>query len=80
MPTDVEYGTIKSVVDYTVWDRDYKNGTEQDPAQSQMHLVLEWLTNTDLSPTKTGMDTTYIDAKFINNGSYNRPLTKKQTL
>ena len=78
MSTDVEYGTIKSVVDYTVWDRDYKNGTEQDSYNSNaFHSSLEWLTNTDQASTKTGMDTTYIDAKFINNGSYNSSVDKE---
>jgi len=79
--TDVEYGTIKTVLDHTIWDRQYINGNEIDNYDSiATHGSLDWLTNTDQVSTKTGVDITGFDAEFNNTGSYNSTVDKSASV
>jgi len=79
--TDVEYGKIKTVIDHTIWDRQYVNGTEIDNYDSvATHGSLDWLTNTDQTSTKTGIDITGFDVDFNNTGSYNSTVDKSASV
>lgn len=79
--TDVEYGKIKTVIDHTMWDREYVNGTEIDSYDSvATHGSLDWITSSSTLSTKTGVDATGFDVDFNNTGSYNSTVDKSASV
>ena len=74
---NTQIDNVDIIVDTTLWDREYVNGTEVDTYDSQTyHGKVVHNYNTDIINNKAGVDVNQYSAEFNNMGSYTSSVDK----
>ena len=74
---NTQIDNVDIIVDTTLWDREYVNGTEVDTYDSQTyHGKVVHNYNTDIITNKAGVDVNQYSAEFNNMGSYTSSVDK----